>query len=149
MDHHLVLPLLVYLLGFRLRAINVGTRGIEPAEDPEGGDEGEHDEAEQRTGLQRHGHGGPAAEAAEVGAHLAPRHLPVALARQVHHLRRRGARRKQQVSSRLIQDENKPVVASEGFEGRQQDGDHGVSSCNGVDDNQISETRKNALFIVQ
>lgn len=87
MDH--LLPLLFRLLGVGARAIDVSAGGVEPAEDPEGGDEGERDEAEQRGGLQRNGHGGPAAEPAEVGAHLAPRHLPVALPRQVHQLRRR------------------------------------------------------------
>lgn len=79
----------------------MSTRGVELAEDPEGGDEGERDEAEQRGDLQRHGHGGPAAEPTEVGAHLAPRHLPVALPRQVHQLRRRRARCHQQVRRRL------------------------------------------------
>ena len=100
MDH--LLPLLFFLLGVVAGAISIGAcRGAELAEDPEGGDEGERDEAEERGGLQRHGHGGPAAEPAEVGAHLAPRHPPVALPRQVHHLRRRRARRQKQVRGRL------------------------------------------------
>uniref|UniRef100_A0A0E0CI16 Uncharacterized protein n=1 Tax=Oryza meridionalis TaxID=40149 RepID=A0A0E0CI16_9ORYZ len=86
------------LLAECLLLLGVGLRwGVELGEDPEGGDEGERHEAEEGGGVERHGHGGGAAEAAEVGAHLAPRHLPVALPRQVHHLRRRRRRRQQQI----------------------------------------------------
>lgn len=81
---------------------------VELGEDPEGGDEGERHEAEEGGGVERHGHGGGAAEAAEVGAHLPPRHLPVALPRQVHHLRRRRRRRQQQVRRRLLRQRPPP-----------------------------------------
>lgn len=72
-----------------------------PAEDPVGGEEGEHDEAGERGGVQRQGRRGPAAEPAEVGAHLPPRHVPVASPRQLQQLRRRRGRRHQQVRRRL------------------------------------------------
>lgn len=71
------------------------------AEHPEAGDKREHDEAGQRGGVQRQGQRGPPAERAEVGAHLAPRHLPVAVPRQLQQLRRRRRRRHQQVRHRL------------------------------------------------
>lgn len=82
-------------------SVSVRRRMAPAAEDPEGGDEGERHEAGQRGGVQRQRHRGLAAEAAEVGAHLAPRHLPVAAARQLQQLRRRRGRRHQQVRRRL------------------------------------------------
>lgn len=42
----------------------------------------------------------------------------------------------------LIQDENEPVVASEGLEGRQQDGGYSIGGCDSVDANQIAERTK-------
>lgn len=69
--------LLVRVLGLGAAAVVVAG-GTAPAEDAVCGEEGERDEAGERDGVQRQGRRGPGAEAAEVGAHLAPRHVPVA-----------------------------------------------------------------------